>query len=66
VPGASESEKRLKKQSRETSYLLCSILVGKGSATEERADGARAFEAPHIAIADELGAAFLCVDGITS
>ena len=30
-------------------------------------DGARAFEAPHIAIADELGAAFLCADlGITS
>jgi antirestriction protein ArdC len=30
-------------------------------------DGARAFETPHIAIADELGAAFLCADlGITS
>jgi hypothetical protein len=28
--------------------------AGKGSATEERADGARAFEAPHIAIADRL------------
>ena len=30
-------------------------------------DGARAFETPHIAIADQLGAAFLCADlGITS
>src|ERR1700730_18666124 len=43
------------------------IVAGKRSATEERADGARAFEAPHITIADELGADFLCADlGITS
>ena len=52
------------------SFVLLAVRhhrqAGRRSATEERADGARAFEAPHIAIADELGA-FLCADlGITS
>jgi hypothetical protein len=47
-----------------SSFSLFAIIDkrAKGSATEERADGARAFEAPHIAIADELGAAFLCAE----